>query len=233
MDIIENKNILGHNLTIYKAEDVDFLISANEIANIIENKNVSQMLKNIDEDEKQLQEIVTETGKVIRKWYLTEDGLYEVLLTSKKPIAKEFRKEVKKILKNIRINGIYFRINKNDSPEIIEKRINNLIKDLKIELNNKNKLITSFNNIYKEDKTTESLQFLADKYDMKLNDFVEFLNRNKVIYKRGNTYRLYREHKYKGYVKYYKKNNKYNLKFTVKGQLFLEKLFNISDNNEY
>ena len=38
-------------------------------------------------------------------WFLTEDGLYEVLMQSRKPIAKEFKKEVKKILKQIRTTG--------------------------------------------------------------------------------------------------------------------------------
>ena len=35
-------------------------------------------------------------------WFLTEDGLYEVLMQSRKPIAKQFKKEVKTLLKNIR-----------------------------------------------------------------------------------------------------------------------------------
>lgn len=34
-------------------------------------------------------------------WFLTEDGLYEVLMQSRKPKAKEFKKEVKKILKSM------------------------------------------------------------------------------------------------------------------------------------
>lgn len=29
-------------------------------------------------------------------WFLTEDGLYEVLMQSRKPIAKQFKKEVRK-----------------------------------------------------------------------------------------------------------------------------------------
>ena len=40
-------------------------------------------------------------------WFLTEDGLYEVLMQSRKPIAKAFKKEVKKILKEIRLTGGY------------------------------------------------------------------------------------------------------------------------------
>ena len=39
--------------------------------------------------------------------FLTEDGIYEVLMQSRKPKAKEFKKEVKKILKSIRKTGGY------------------------------------------------------------------------------------------------------------------------------
>ena len=39
--------------------------------------------------------------------FLTEDGLYEVLMQSRKPIAKQFKKEVKKVLKQIRKTGSY------------------------------------------------------------------------------------------------------------------------------
>lgn len=39
--------------------------------------------------------------------FLTEDGLYEVLMRSTKPLAKEFKKQVKHILKTIRKTGMY------------------------------------------------------------------------------------------------------------------------------
>lgn len=38
---------------------------------------------------------------------LTEDGLYEVLMQSRKPIAKQFKKGVKKILREVRQTGGY------------------------------------------------------------------------------------------------------------------------------
>ena len=40
-------------------------------------------------------------------YFLTEEGLYEVLMQSRKPIAKEFKKQVKIILKDIRKHGMY------------------------------------------------------------------------------------------------------------------------------
>lgn len=39
--------------------------------------------------------------------FLTEDGLYEVLMQSRKPIAKQFKKGVKKILREVRRTGQY------------------------------------------------------------------------------------------------------------------------------
>lgn len=39
--------------------------------------------------------------------FLTESGLYEVLMQSRKPIAKAFKKEVKDILKSVRKHGAY------------------------------------------------------------------------------------------------------------------------------
>lgn len=48
------------------------------------------------------------------KVYLTEDGLYEVLMQSRKPIAKQFKKKVKEILKLIRKDGGYITTNEKD-----------------------------------------------------------------------------------------------------------------------
>lgn len=44
-------------------------------------------------------------GGIQEKWFLIEDGLYEVCMQSHKPISKELKKEIKKYLKQIRITG--------------------------------------------------------------------------------------------------------------------------------
>lgn len=69
-------------------------------------KNTNQMLAKVDEDEKQISPLHYK-GQIREMWFLTEDGLYEVLMQSRKPIAKQFKKEVKKILKEIRKTGSY------------------------------------------------------------------------------------------------------------------------------
>lgn len=62
------------------------------------------MLKAVDEDEKiTINFTDSETGRARNQSFLTEDGLYEVLMQSRKPIAKAFKKEVKRILKELRL----------------------------------------------------------------------------------------------------------------------------------
>lgn len=70
------------------------------------------MLQSVDDEEKvKILNPANNDGRVLQAnteyWFLTEDGLYEVLMQSRKPKAKEFKKEVKKILKSIRKTGGY------------------------------------------------------------------------------------------------------------------------------
>lgn len=53
------------------------------MAEWIEHSNVSMMLNKVDEDEKVLNNVCTPGGKQ-KAWFLTEDGLYEVLMQSLK-----------------------------------------------------------------------------------------------------------------------------------------------------
>ena len=68
--------------------------------------SINKMLATVDYDEKLLGKIFR-SGQLRDSWLLTEEGLYEVLMQSTKPIAKQFKKGVKEILKDIRKNGFY------------------------------------------------------------------------------------------------------------------------------
>lgn len=117
LQIIEQREVLGKEFKIYR----DFenpLFKANDVAQWIEHSNVSRMLESLDDTEKVKCEIGTLTNSYIA-WFLTEDGLYEVLMQSRKPIAKAFKKEVKTILKEIRKNGGYIVTSEKDSDEEI------------------------------------------------------------------------------------------------------------------
>ena len=100
INIIDEREVLGFDFKVYG--DVDNpLFLAKDVANWIEHNKPSEMILNVDDDEK-LKAIISHSGQSREMWFLTEDGLYEVLMQSRKPIAKEFKKKVKEILKELR-----------------------------------------------------------------------------------------------------------------------------------
>lgn len=100
INVIDEREVLGFDFKIYgDAENPLFL--AKDVANWIEHNKPSEMIANVDNDEK-LKAIISHSGQSREMWFLTEDGLYEVLMQSRKPIAKEFKKKVKEILKELR-----------------------------------------------------------------------------------------------------------------------------------
>lgn len=109
--------------------------------------DVSNMLSTVDDDEKVLRKIIVD-GKSKEYWLLTEDGLYEVLMQSKKPIAKQFKKKVKEILKTIRKTGGYI----NNSDMLVNTYFDDIGEEQKIiirglfqSIENKQKKIATLN----------------------------------------------------------------------------------------
>lgn len=127
IQVLSETELLGHKFTVYgTAENPLFL--AKEVAECIDyakrsngSYNTTMMLQSVDEEEK-VANIVDTLGGNQQVWFLTEDGLYEVLMQSRKPIAKEFKKGVKEILKTIRKTGGYIATKQDDTPEEIMAR---------------------------------------------------------------------------------------------------------------
>lgn len=105
MKIIEQREVLGKEFKIY-GDFENPLFLAKDVANWIEHSDISTMMRTVDDNEKLLQTLFV-SGQNREMWFLTEDGLYEVLMQSRKPIAKEFKREVKQILKSVRKHGLY------------------------------------------------------------------------------------------------------------------------------
>lgn len=117
LQVIHTQEILGHNFAVYGTLE-NPLFLAKDVAQWIEHSKVSMMLETVDMDEK-LKETILTSGQKREMWFLTEDGLYEVLMQSRKPIAKQFKKKVKAILKEIRIDGGYIATNDDDDETMI------------------------------------------------------------------------------------------------------------------
>lgn len=113
--VIYSDNFNGHAIDVYGNLE-NPLFMARDIAEMIDYQkttqgkyNTAKMLKMVDEDEKikgiPNSHTLINSGTTV--WFLTEQGLYEVLFQSRKPKAKEFKHWVKQVLKEIRVNGYY------------------------------------------------------------------------------------------------------------------------------
>lgn len=106
IQVINQQTILNKQFKIYGTIE-EPLFLAKDVAKVLDNKNVSQMVKDADLDEDEKAIFTTDTlGGVQKLLFVSEDGLYELLMQSRKPIAKEFKKEVKAILKQLRHTGV-------------------------------------------------------------------------------------------------------------------------------
>lgn len=122
IQVLSETELLGHKFTVYgTAENPLFL--AKEVAEVLNySESNSNKLTNLVESDEKVRNIITTPGGNQEVWFLTEDGLYEVLMQSRKPIAKEFKKGVKEILKAIRKTGGYLATKQDDTPEEIMAR---------------------------------------------------------------------------------------------------------------
>ena len=129
INVLKQTELLGHQFSVYgTAEEPLFL--AKEVASIIGHTNPSKMLDMVDEDERVKIFGVIELTNGYKPCYsatynganylfVTESGLYELLMQSRTEQAKMFKSGVKEILKTIRKTGGYIATTEEDSPEEI------------------------------------------------------------------------------------------------------------------
>lgn len=114
LEIIKEQEVFGKTFCIFGTFE-EPLFLAKEIAEMIDYQktkegyfNVSKMVQKVDDDEKiTIQIMDSETKHSHKQIFLTENGLYEVLMLGRTDICKEFKKEVKKILHELRTTGSY------------------------------------------------------------------------------------------------------------------------------
>lgn len=148
LTVIQETVILGKKIQMYGSIE-NPLFKATDVAEWVEHSKVSMMLKSIDDDEKvKVNNVYSEnrTGGN-GTWFLTEDGLYEVCMQSRKPIAKQMKKEIKKYLRSIRLTGAAIE----DERKTVDYYFSSFSDDLKTKI---------FNEMYQ--KNQELQQFYDD-----------------------------------------------------------------------
>ena len=135
LKVIDEREVLGKQFRIY-GDFENPLFLAKDVANWIEHNKPSEMTTNIDNEEK-LKAIISLSGQNREVIMLTEDGLYEVLMQSRKPIAKQFKKKVKEILKDIHKTGTCTKNEILENPDLLLNK-NNKKKNNNIQIFNNN-----------------------------------------------------------------------------------------------
>ena len=199
-NLITFENMKFGKLTVIE-KDGEFFFIGNEIAELLGYSNYRKaVMVHVDEEDK-LRSQIGYAGQMREVTLINESGLYSLILSSKLPQAKEFKRWVTKdVLPSIRKNGGYIRNQENLSKEeILANAVllaNNLIaeKDKVIEdLEPKakyfdelvdNNLLTNFRNTAKELHIPQKvfIQFLIDKeliYRDKKNRLLPYAKNNK------------------------------------------------------
>lgn len=232
ISLLEEQEVLGKRFRIYGTAENPLFV-ARDVAEWIEYdiSSVNKMIASVDNDEKVRNNVPT-LGGLQETWCLTEDGLYEVLMQSRKPKAKQFKKKVKEILKDIRAHGIYA------TDNVIDNILNNpdfgieLLTKLKeeraarVEAERKNAILAHVNKTY---TMTEIAKELNMKSAIQLN---KLLAEKKIQYQVNGTWVFYSQYSNLGYEEIKQEildNGKviYHRKITQIGREFILSLFNL------
>ena len=119
-----------------------------DVCNILGLENPTQSVESLDEDEKKLDYILDSSGQQRKTWTINEFGLYSLVLKSRKPEAREFKRWIThEVLPAIRKAGRYTTDQERDREEAILKMTGKLRsltvekEELQRKLNEKRKII--------------------------------------------------------------------------------------------
>ena len=190
---IFNNEEFGSVRTITKDNEPMFCLS--DICKALEIKNATDVAKRLEEDEVTRLNLGSQSGETN---FVTESGLYAVILRSDKPNARKFRKWVtSEVLPSIRKNGGYIANQEQMTPEQIVANAlvvaHNIIlqKERQIE---EMKPKAEFFDAVADSKTAISMNEVAKVLNIKgygRNNLFEFLRDNKVLDRWNVPYQKY------------------------------------------
>ena len=182
LQVVTEKEILGKQIKMYGSIKNPYFV-ASDVAEWLGERDGYTVARKVDDEEKDTQ-IVCTLGGNQKTTVLTEDGLYDACMLSRKKIAKPLKKEIKKYLKSIRLTGAA--IPEGREQEMVNYYFSNLSPDLQgqivTELMEKNKELQQF---YDDLMNTEGLMSINDvAKEVKMGEYTLFayLRGKKVLF---------------------------------------------------
>lgn len=199
----------GKVRTVFKNDTVWFV--AKDVCNCLEVGNSSQALSRLDDDEKDI--ILTDTlGGKQELSAVNESGLYSLVLSSRKPEAKRFKKWVtSEVLPSIRKNGGYIVEKEDDTDDDILARALVIAQD---KIKKREERIKALENRVEVDKpkveyyekvidseSTFTTTQIAKELFMSAKQLNLILSNMGVQFKQSKQWMLYNKYQDKGYMK--------------------------------
>lgn len=235
----------GEIRTVSKENEVWFV--GKDVAECLRyNEPSKAVVRHIEEDDRIKRPITDKLGRTQESWVINESGLYSLVLSSKLPTAKKFKRWVTSdVLPSIRKHGMYATDELLDNPDLLIKVATKLkeekAKNKMLELQNKQKeqIIgelkprADYTDRILKNKGLVTITQIAKDYGMTGTGLNKLLHEFKVQYKQSDQWLLYKEHSGKGYTHSEtidiirsdgRSDIKMNTKWTQKGRLFLYNL---------
>lgn len=227
--MMENIQIFRNNkfgeVRVAKTENNEPLFCLADVCKILGLGNPSQVKTRLDDGVISNEVILDSIGRQQNVMFVNEDGLYDVILDSRKPEAKQFRKWVtSEVLPSIRKHGAYLTDTKIEevltSPDTIIKlatqlkeervererlRIENEVKQQQIinqnlQMRKAKPKIEYFDEVL-QSKSTYTTNQIAKELGMSAQGLNKFLNKQHIQYKESGTWLLYSYYQNKGFTK--------------------------------
>lgn len=169
-------------------------------------KSRNAIATHVDDEDKKDAPIQGDLGGTQNMTIINESGLYSLILKSKLPNAKKFKRWVtSEVLPTIRKHGMYATQDLLDNPDLLiqvatqlkEERTNRLIAEQRVkELQPK----ADYYDKILANKSLMTISVIAKNYGMSASKMNQTLHKLGVQYKQGKTWLLYSKHQDKGWT---------------------------------
>lgn len=236
MDSPQIFNFEKQEIRTIKINDEPFFVSK-DVAEILGYSNTRKAIKDhVDDEDRRAERIVTPLGGIQTLTLINESGLYSLILKSKLPNAKKFKRWVtSEVLPSIRKHGIYATDELLDNPDLLievatklkEERTLRLVAEQRV--NELQPKADYYDSILKN-KSLMTISIIAKNYGMSATKMNNLLHELGVQYRQGKAWLLYRKHQDKGFTHTEmipvqgSDNLKPSTKWTQKGHIFIYQL---------